>query len=30
MVNIPGLDAAIIGFRTFYQCAVDPNYVCPL
>lgn len=30
MIVIPGLDAAAIGFRTFYLCAVDPNFVCPL
>ena len=29
MVSIPGLDAAINGFRFFYRCAVDPNFVCP-
>ena len=29
MVNIPGLDAAINGFRYFYRCAVDPNFPCP-
>ena len=30
MANIPGLDQAVIGFRTFYRCAVDPNFDCPL
>ena len=30
MINIPGLDEAIIGFRTFYRCAVDPTFECPL
>jgi len=30
MINIPGLDQAAIGFRTFYRCAVDPTYECPL
>lgn len=30
MVNIPGLDQAAIGFRTYYRCAVDPTFVCPL
>jgi hypothetical protein len=30
MVNIPGLDEAVTGFRTFYRCAVDPTYECPL
>ena len=29
MVNIPGLDQAIAGFRYFYRCAVDPNFPCP-
>ena len=29
MINIPGLDAAIGGFRYFYRCAVDPNFPCP-
>ena len=28
--EIPGLDEVILGFRTFYRCAVDPTYVCPL
>jgi hypothetical protein len=30
MINIPGLDEAAIGFRTFYRCAVDPTFDCPL
>ena len=30
MINIPGLDEAVIGFRTFYRCAVDPTFECPL
>ena len=30
MINIPGLDQAVIGFRTFYRCAVDPTFECPL
>jgi len=29
MINIPGLDQAVIGFRTFYRCAVDPTFDCP-
>ena len=29
MVNIPGLDQAIAGFRYFYRCAADPNFPCP-
>ncbi|WP_430934226.1 nuclear transport factor 2 family protein [Saccharicrinis sp. 156] len=30
MATIPGLDEAIGGFRTYYRCAVDPTFVCPL
>lgn len=30
MVNIPGFDEAIVGFRTYYRCAVDPTFDCPL
>jgi hypothetical protein len=30
MASIPGLDEAILGFRTFYRCAVDPTFDCPL
>jgi len=30
MINIPGLDEAAIGFRTFYRCSVDPTFDCPL
>lgn len=29
MINIPGLNEAAIGFRTFYRCAVDPTFDCP-
>ena len=29
MTTIPGLDAAINGFRTYYKCAVDPLFDCP-
>jgi hypothetical protein len=29
MTTIPGMDQAILGFRTFYRCAVDPTYDCP-
>ena len=29
MINIPGLDEAMIAFRTFYRCAVDPTFDCP-
>jgi len=25
-----GLDEAILGFRTFYRCAVDPTFDCPI
>lgn len=30
MKNIPGLDQAVLGFRTYYKCAVDPTFECPL
>jgi hypothetical protein len=30
MINIPGLDDATEGFRTFYRCSVDPTFDCPL
>lgn len=30
MKNIPGLDEAVLGFRTYYKCAVDPSFECPL
>ena len=30
MSNIPGFDEAILGFRTYYRCAVDPTFDCPL
>lgn len=29
MATIPGLDQAILGFRTYYRCAVDPTFDCP-
>jgi hypothetical protein len=29
MSAIPGLDEAMLGFRTFYRCAVDPSFACP-
>jgi len=29
MTNIPGFDEAILGFRTYYRCAVDPTFDCP-
>lgn len=29
MIAIPGLDGAVYGFRAFYLCAVDPQFVCP-
>lgn len=28
--NTPGLDDAVLGFRTYYRCAVDPTFECPL
>ena len=30
MINISGLDMVTQGFRTFYQCSVDPTFDCPL
>jgi len=30
MINVPGFDEAILGFRTYYRCAVDPTFDCPL
>lgn len=30
MSNIPGFDQAILGFRTYYRCAVDPTFDCAL
>ena len=30
MATTPGLDEAILGFRTYYKCAVDPTFDCPL
>jgi hypothetical protein len=30
MINIPQLTEAVTGFRTFYRCAVDPTFDCPL
>ena len=30
MATIPGLDQAILGFRTYYRCAVDPTFDCSL
>jgi len=29
MATIPGLDQAILGFRTVYRCGVVPGFVCP-
>ncbi len=29
MINIPGLDEAVGGFRYFYRCAVDPTFPGP-
>lgn len=30
MANIPGLDQALLGFRLYYRCAVDPSFDCPI
>ena len=30
MLTVPGLDEAVVGFRTYYRCAVDPTFACPL
>jgi hypothetical protein len=30
MINIPMLDDAVYGFRTFYRCSVDPTFECLL
>ena len=30
MINIPGLDEPTEAFRTYYRCAVDPTFNCPL
>jgi hypothetical protein len=30
MSNIPGFDEVILGFRTYYRCAVDLTFDCPL
>ena len=30
MATVPGLDQAILGFRMFYRCSVDPTYDCPI
>ncbi|HER42965.1 MAG TPA: T9SS type A sorting domain-containing protein [Candidatus Eisenbacteria bacterium] len=30
MTNIPGFDEVVLGFRTYYRCAVDPTFDCPL
>ena len=30
MIKIPGLDVVTQGFRTYYRCAVDPTFECPL
>ncbi len=29
MINVPELTEAVVGFRTFYRCAVDPTFECP-
>jgi hypothetical protein len=30
MLGVPELVPAVVGFRTFYRCAADPTFVCPL
>jgi hypothetical protein len=30
MINIPGLAEPTSAFRTYYRCAVDPTFDCPL
>lgn len=30
MIGIPELAGPVTGFRTFYRCAVDPTFECPL
>jgi hypothetical protein len=30
MINIPGLAEPTQAFRTYYRCAVDPTFDCPL
>jgi hypothetical protein len=30
MATIPGLDQTVYFFRTYYRCAVDPTFDCPL
>jgi len=29
MLGVPELVGAVVGFRTYYRCAVDPTFVCP-
>jgi hypothetical protein len=29
MLGVPELAEAVLGFRTYYQCAVDPTFDCP-
>ena len=29
MTGVPELVDAVLGFRTYYRCAVDPTFVCP-
>lgn len=29
MLGVPELSEAVIGFRTYYRCAVDPTFDCP-
>jgi predicted SnoaL-like aldol condensation-catalyzing enzyme len=30
MATVPGLDEAVVGFRIFYKCVVDPAFECPI
>jgi hypothetical protein len=30
MLGVPELSEAVVGFRVYYRCAVDPTFSCPL
>ena len=30
MLGVPELAEAVLGFRVYYRCAVDPTFECPL
>ena len=30
MTGVPELVDAVLGFRVYYRCAVDPTFECPL